>query len=111
MKIKLSKSQWEQVGKTAGWLKKETEVDYSKYMTSTPESGGEYYRLDIPIGVPPPDNGTKLDLNGKAVITLTPKSSLDIARGRGGPVAQSMDKNGIAYLVNCLPEGHERLKN
>lgn len=85
-------------------------IDYSKYLTFTPSTGGEYYRLDIPVGVEPPAKGTKINLLGTTVVTLNTETPLDIAKGRGGPVARSMEKNGIAYLVNCLPEGHEWLK-
>jgi hypothetical protein len=85
--------------------------DWQKYLYITPkEMGGEYYVLHIPVGVTPPEKGSSFILNNVRVISLTPKSPEDIAAGRGGPVARSMRENGIAYCVNCLPEGHKWLQ-
>jgi hypothetical protein len=92
------------------WYKKAGEQPWEKYLTVTPEVGGEYYRLDIPKGVTPPAEGEKLNLHGVEVVALAAKSSDEIAKGRGGPVASGMRLRGVDYLVNCLPVGHERLK-
>ena len=86
-------------------------VNYANYLAHTPaESGGQYYRLDIPVGILPPKEGTKISLLGKTCVVFDVSTADDIARGRGGPTARDMRKNGIGYLVNCLPEGHEYLK-
>ena len=82
---------------------------FTKYLMSTPADGGEYYTLRIPEGVNPPKIADKLALNGVSVEVFTVRTPDDIAKGRGGPVARSMRENGIAYDVNCLPEGHEYL--
>ena len=87
----------------------ESSIDYGEYLTFTPADGGEYYRLDIPKGIMPPKIGTRLVLNGVKVVTLKPNDSASMFAGRGGPVAKMMEENGIGYLVNCLPEGHEWL--
>lgn len=84
--------------------------DYGKYLKFTPENGGEYYTLMIPEGVIPPNKGDHLNLKGNKVVVESVSTPDDIARGKGGPVARSMEKNGIAYSVNCLPEGHEWLR-
>jgi hypothetical protein len=83
----------------------------SKYLEFTPEDGGEYYVLSIPTGVTPPKTYDKLDLNGVNVVVVGVDTPIDIAKGRGGPIARSMEQNGIAYRVNCLPEGHRYLKD
>jgi hypothetical protein len=44
--------------------------------------------------------------NYEKCLSFTPE---DIAKGRGGPIAEQMEENGIAYNVNCLPEGHKWL--
>jgi hypothetical protein len=86
-------------------------LDWQKYLLFTPKTGGEYYTLSIPVGVEPPMAGSKFTLNGVRVVSLKPYSPEDIARGRGGPIANSMREHGVAYRVNCLPEGHKQLKN
>lgn len=87
------------------------EDSWEKYLTSTPQScGSEYYELQIPNGVEPPKEGSKITLNNVRVVTLHAATPEDIAKGRGGPCANYMKLKGIAYKVNCLPEGHERLK-
>lgn len=86
-----------------------SEINYSSYLTVTPEIGGEYYRLDIPVGVTPPTEGTKINLSGTTVVSLKPETPRDIAKGRGGPIAKWMEARKVAYLVNCLPEGHKWL--
>ena len=96
--------------------KKETvkeSIDYNKYLLFTPESlpGCEYYGLEIPGFINPPVKGERLILKDHPVVVFSVKTPDDIARGRGGPVAKSMERRGIGYAVNCLPEGHERLKN
>ena len=83
---------------------------YTKYLIFTPKDAGEYYILDIPTGVIPPNVSDHLTLNGIKVVVFTVKTPDDIAKGRGGPVAKKMKQDGIAYRVNCLPEGHEYLK-
>jgi hypothetical protein len=85
--------------------------EYNKFLTSTPESyGSQYFTLDIPVGVNPPKVGERLILDNKNVVVFAVSSPDDIAKGRGGPVARSMEKYGIGYKVKCLPEGHEYLK-
>lgn len=88
-----------------------SETNWQQYLGFTPESlpGMQYYTLEIPVGVEPPVEGDRLVLNGKNVVVFTVSTPEDIAAGRGGPVANSM-KNGVAYRVNCLPEGHEWLR-
>jgi hypothetical protein len=49
-------------------------------------------------------------LDGVNVVVSFISTPEEIAKGRGGPVARSMRENGIAYRVNCLPEGHEWLQ-
>jgi len=80
-------------------------MNYDKYILSEP-GVGEYYSLDIHIGVNPPVLGSKITLKGNPVVVSSVSTPEDVARGRGGPVARSMRENGIAYRVNCLPEGH-----
>lgn len=84
-------------------------VDYSRFVVRTPGLG-EYYVLELPAGVSSPPEGSKLDLDGVAVISLNPMTPDDWRRGRGGPAAISMEKRGINYSVNCLPVGHEWLE-
>lgn len=91
------------------WYKIAQQNSYEKYLSSTPENGGEYYTLSIPVGIIPPKKGDHLDLLSHKVIVFSVSSPEDIAKGRGGPVAESMIENGIAYDVNCLPEGHKWL--
>lgn len=83
---------------------------WQKYLAFTPESGGEYYTLEIPEGVEPPSEGDQFSLNGIPVQAFEVSSAADIAAGRGGPVANSMRERGIACRVNCLPMGHEWLR-
>jgi 2'-5' RNA ligase len=91
---------------------KDAATDYSKYLMFTPgDYGGQYYVLRIPEGITPPKEGDNLNLNGSAVVVSSVNSPEDIAKGRGGPVARSMRESGIAWDVNCLPKGHERLKD
>jgi hypothetical protein len=54
MKITLSKSQWESVGKTAGWMKK------AQVVPSRPGSDV----LQFPNGAPPPMDPNAPDING-----------------------------------------------
>jgi 5'(3')-deoxyribonucleotidase len=84
--------------------------DYSKYVHSTPKSGGEYYTLRIPKDVTPPNEGVHLNIGGIDLVVFSVSTPEDIAKGRGGPVAQSMIENGIGYSVNCLPNNHEYLR-
>lgn len=88
----------------------EEQKDYSHYIISTPERGGEYYSLDIPNGVEPLKEKQCLVINGIKVVVQSVSTPRDIAKGRGGPVAKSMEANGIGWRVNCLPEGHKWLK-
>lgn len=87
-------------------------VDYNKYLGWTPETvrGCQYYILEIPEGVKPPSKGENLKLGGKSVIVTSVETPDDIAKGRGGPVANSMRKHGICWKVNCLPVGHKWLE-
>jgi len=84
--------------------------DYTKYVHSTPKSGGEYYTLRIPKDVTPPNEGIHLNIGGIDLVVFSVSTPEDIAKGRGGPVAQSMIENGIGYSVNCLPNNHEYLR-
>jgi 5'(3')-deoxyribonucleotidase len=84
--------------------------DYSKYVHSTPKSGGEYYTLRIPKDVTPPNEGIHLNIGGIDLVVFSVSTPEDIAKGRGGPVAKSMVENGIGYSVNCLPNNHEYLR-
>jgi hypothetical protein len=88
----------------------EQNTEYGKYLSFTPADGGQYYTLSIPVGINPPQKGDHLDLRGHKVVVFTVSTPEEIAKGRGGPVAKSMKENGIAYSVNCLPEGHEYLR-
>jgi len=110
MKIKLSKTRWEEIGKKCGWMK-ESEIDYNKYLSFTPKLGGEYYILSIPDNINPPEKGQHLVIDGCDVVVFSISTPEKIAAGRGGPVAKSMKENGIGWKVNCLPEGHEYFKN
>ncbi len=83
---------------------------WQKYLVYTPETGGEYYTLEIPEGVESPKEGDQFNLNGIPVQTVTVSSAEDIAAGRGGSIANSMRERGIVCRVNCLPIGHEWLK-
>jgi hypothetical protein len=85
------------------------EIDYTPYMMFK-EKVGEYYTLRLPIGVTPPEVNSKIRLNGIDVVVFSVSTPDDIAKGRGGTVARNMRENGIAYSVNCLPEGHEYLR-
>lgn len=85
-------------------------VDWDKHLSSTPSNGGEYYGMYLPIGVEPPKVGEHLVLGGKKVVVQTVDTPEDIAKGRGGPIANKMRETGMAFHVNCLPEGHEWLK-
>lgn len=87
-------------------------VFYEKYLFMTPQEmpGLQYYILHIPIDAIPPNEGQKLTLRGNPVVVQSVRTPEDIAKGRGGPVARSMEANGIGWKVNCLPEGHEWLK-
>jgi 5'(3')-deoxyribonucleotidase len=84
--------------------------DYSKYVYSTPKNGGEYYTLRIPKDITPPNEGVHLNIGGIDLVVFTVSTPEDIAKGRGGPVAQSMIRDGIGYSVNCLPNNHEYLR-
>lgn len=84
--------------------------NWQQYLSFTPKDGGEYYTLSIPVGVEPPVEGEKMVLDGMKVVVSFISTPEEIAKGRGGPVARSMRENGIAYRVNCLPEGHEWLQ-
>lgn len=90
------------------------EIDYSKYLTSTPETGGEYFILAIPENIMPPKVNQEIFLSNKNikhnVVVHYVSTSEDFAKGRGGPVAKSMVANGIGWLVNCLPKGHKYLE-
>ena len=92
----------------------DSKVDYSKYLISSPGGEGcnqsQYYVLRIPEGVVPPKEGDNLAINNNKVVVSSVRTPDDIAKGRGGPVARNMRENGIAYDVNCLPEGHEWLE-
>ena len=83
---------------------------YEKYLDHVPEDGGQYYVLHIPKDATPPKEGQKLTLRGNPVVVQSDSTPDDIAKGRGGPVARSLEANGIGWSVNCLPEGHEWLK-
>ncbi len=84
---------------------------FQKYLLYTPKMGyGQYYALNIPLGVQPPKEGEKLILDGEKVVVHTVETPEDIYKGKGGPVAKQMERKGIAFSVNCLPEGHEWLK-
>lgn len=103
MKILISKKEWDSLAKSSS-------VDYSKYLAYTPkDSGGEYYCLYIQEGIAPPLKGEVINVKGEKVVVFTCSSPLDMAKGRGGPIANFMRRDGIGYLVNCLPIGHERL--
>ena len=175
MRIKLSKTQWEDMGKKAGWVKvsfggdniskeeeardyewrqrqllkqrqneeqksslltsrqikiqpeltpeqvnalknTDTSIDwsylqtpnYSKYINSTPKTGGKYYSLMIPKNITCPKKGDKLklDLDGNLikVVVEAVMTPLDMYKGKGAPVARSMEVNGIGWYVTCLPE-------
>jgi len=84
--------------------------DYSSYVHSTPKDGGEYFTLRIPKDTIPPKEGTHLNIGGIDLVVFTVSTPEDIANGRGGPVAQSMIKNGIGWSVNCLPNNHEYVR-
>jgi len=84
--------------------------DYSKFLSHTPASGGQYYVLEIPKEATPPKLGTNLNINGNKVVVFDVSTPEDIAKGRGSPVAKYMIANGIGWRVNCLLEGHEYLK-
>jgi 2'-5' RNA ligase len=87
-------------------------TDYSKYLYVFPgNSGSEYYTLRIPKESTPPKVGDKLILKGVNVVVQSVSTPEDIAKGRGGPVARSMEENGIGWDVNCLPIGHKWLKS
>ena len=131
MKIKLSKSDWELIGNKTGWLKKaefkaqELETDffpysspnmkhdyeqtkYNKYLTFTPKDTYKYYTFSIPKGIEPPKVGDKLTVNNEKgfivpIVVESVKTPEDIAKGRGGPVAKSMEEQDIAFRVNALP--------
>jgi hypothetical protein len=107
------------LGKCLGWYRSKhpgskdavSSIDYSKYLISTPEDyGSQYFVLRIPKNINSPNEGDKLILKGRDVVVSSVSTPEDIAKGRGGPVAKSMKENGIGWDVNCLPEGHERLK-
>lgn len=85
-------------------------IDYSEYLIYTPKDGGEYYGLSIPKDVTPPKEGVKLNIGGVDLIVFTVRTPMDIAKGRGGPVADSMLENGIGWRVNCLPPKHEYIR-
>jgi len=85
-------------------------INYSPYLEFTPDKhGGEYYTLRLPVGITPPKEGDKLRLDGVNVVVQSVSSPEDIMKGKGEPVARSMRENGIAWSVNCLPEGHKWL--
>jgi hypothetical protein len=86
--------------------------DWQKYLSYAPETvaGCQYYGLDIPVGVEPPAEGDAFELEGKPVVVQTVTSPEQMAAGKGGPVANFMRRDGIAYRVNCLPAGHEWLR-
>ena len=87
-------------------------INYEKYLYVTPQNcpGCQYYDLRIPKDIIPPKEGQKLILKGTPVIVQSVSTPDDIRKGRGGPVAASMEKQGIGWAVNCLPVGHEWLK-
>lgn len=91
--------------KEAHWIT--SKIDYQKY--SMGKKVGEYYSLNIPENVIPPKKGDKLIIEGVNVVVSDVSTPMDIAKGRGGPVAKNMEENGICWRVNCLPEGHEYL--
>jgi len=93
------------------FCEKKGDIDYSKFLFSTPENGGQYFTLRIPKEYSPPKLGAHLNLKGNKVVVFDVSTPEDIAKGRGGPVARSMVEQGIGWSVNCLPEGHEYLKN
>jgi hypothetical protein len=86
------------------------EGNWQQYLSFTPKDGGEYYTLSIPVGVQPPQEDERMVLDGVNVVVSFISTPEEIAKGRGGPVARSMRENGIAYRVNCLPEGHKWLQ-
>jgi hypothetical protein len=94
-------------------LENNNSIDYQKYLYVTPKTvpGCEYYDLRIPVGITPPNIGDSLVLDGVNVVVQTVSTPEDIEAGRGGLVAKSMREHGIGFAVNCLPEGHEWLKN
>ena len=94
----------------SGKRKINAEVSYEKYLFHTPEEGGQYYVLHIPKDATPPREGQKLTLKGNPVVVQSVSTPDDIAKGKGGPVARSLEANGIGWSVNCLPEGHEWLE-
>lgn len=89
---------------------KEKDAGYSPYLISTPKDGGEYYTLRIPKDVRPPAEGVNLNIDGIDLVVFTVSTPKDIAKGRGGPVADNMMENGIGWSVNCLPKGHEYIQ-
>lgn len=97
-------------GHTHHGSKKTATQEYAQYFDFGPEVGGEYYSLSIPVGVTPPAEGDKIMLDCGEVVVHTVSTPEDFYKGRGGPVARSMEANGIAYAVNCLPVGHEYLQ-
>ena len=109
------KSHTQSLGQCLGWWKSKhpgkDATDYSKYVNSTPAGGGEYYGLMIPKEATPPEIGDKLVLSGINVVAYSISTPAEIYKGRGAPVARSMEGNGIGWSVNCLPEGHEYLKS
>lgn len=92
---------------------KDYNPDYSKYIKHTPDDieGLRYYVLELPEGITPPVSGSVLRVNDIEVVSLEPMTPDDWRRGRGAPAAESMEKRGIAYSINCLPVGHPDLKN
>ena len=89
-----------------------SKIDYNKYLMLSPKtfSQSPYYVLRIPKDIQPPKEGQRLVLDGDNVIVQTVNTPADIAKGKGGPVARSMQKQGIGWDVNCLPVGHQWLR-
>jgi len=85
-------------------------IDYSKYLFSTPKDGGEYYGLSIPKDVTPPVEGVQLNVGGIDLVVFSVCTPEDIAKGRGGTIADSMLQNGIGWRVKCLPPKHEYIR-
>jgi hypothetical protein len=73
-------------------------IDYSKYFESVPKFN--CYLISIPIGITPPSMGNILTINNSKYKVKGLMTPSDYYKGKGAPVARSMEKFGIAYRVN-----------
>ena len=103
MKIKLSKNQWEQIGKTAGWIKKAFDLpenadairskrfqEYDKTMNS-----------NVPVGMAPEDTGHHDDnISRKRVVEVTFNNGDKIRTEINGTV-----ENITKYYLPCGNRG------